>query len=324
MKIVSTLVLLMALISNYSLSQCTFTSSNGTGYEVTISLTPYEIVQLTTPSDCGSTVNYGINLFYSVNFRGKSPNGGLNTLNGILYIGNDQLSFDLPEQGGSGVTMAVLVNPCDYRDQIPQPPVQATIHIQGPGISNQVNAPCELAGSPLPVELTAFEGVQNGNGIRLNWTTASERNNDYFIIQKSTNGTDFATIDYVKGSGTTTVEQNYVFEDQEPAKGVNYYKLIQVDYDGTQEEKGVISVDYTKSDNVYFYPNPVAGTTLFVDEVADGSSLQIISMQGTLIKQMDLTSITEIQLNDVMSGTYFFRILDKNFGTVTTERIIIR
>lgn len=122
--------------------------------------------------------------------------------------------------------MAVLVNPCDYRDQIPQPPVQATIHIQGPGISNQVNAPCELAGSPLPVELTAFEGVQNGNGIRLNWTTASERNNDYFIIQKSTNGTDFATIDYVKGSGATTVEQNYVFEDQEPAKGVNYYKLI--------------------------------------------------------------------------------------------------
>lgn len=86
----------------------------------------------------------------------------------------------------------------------------------------------------------------------------------------------------------------------------------------------MISVDYTKSDNVYFYPNPVAGTALFVDEVAEGSSLQIISMQGTLIKQMDLTGSTEIQLNDVMSGTYFFRILDKNFGTVTTERIIIR
>lgn len=87
--------------------------------------------------------------------------------------------------------------------------------------------------STLPVSLTSFTGEKVINGIRLNWKTASEVNNSHFDLLRSTEGQTFSTITSVSGKGTSNQINNYSYLDNAPQAGTNYYKLKQVDKDGT-------------------------------------------------------------------------------------------
>jgi hypothetical protein len=84
---------------------------------------------------------------------------------------------------------------------------------------------------PLPVELIAFKGAATAEGVTLTWTTASEKNNDYFSIQYSKDGRNFESAGYVKGKGTTSTANNYSFTHKDATAGKMYYRLKQVDLD---------------------------------------------------------------------------------------------
>lgn len=90
--------------------------------------------------------------------------------------------------------------------------------------------------------------VVNENEVDVFWTTVSERDNDYFLVQRSSNGIDFETIGFVDGNGTTEWEMDYEFVDPAPFKGVSYYKLKQVDLDGYGEDTPVKSVHINTDD----------------------------------------------------------------------------
>ena len=95
---------------------------------------------------------------------------------------------------------------------------------------------CPVTIAILPVELLSFAAKEiSGNLIQLDWKTASETNNDYFIVEKSTDGMNFTPIGLVKGSGNSTINHNYSFLDKKN-EGIQlyYYRLQQVDYDGTR------------------------------------------------------------------------------------------
>jgi hypothetical protein len=95
----------------------------------------------------------------------------------------------------------------------------------------------------LPISLTSFAGKPVDQSILLNWTTASESNNDYFEVLKSNNGKTFRSIGTVKGSGTTTDAKSYSFVDVNPAAGTNYYQLVQYDFDGKSSSSSIIPVN---------------------------------------------------------------------------------
>lgn len=104
-----------------------------------------------------------------------------------------------------------------------------------------VNASTTWAGAvTLPVELTSFTSEKKGNGVRLNWATASEINNSHFEILRADDQLNFTKIGEVKGAGNTTSAKKYSFFDANPLRGVNYYQLKQVDYDGKSEKSNVI------------------------------------------------------------------------------------
>ena len=86
----------------------------------------------------------------------------------------------------------------------------------------------------LPVELISFNGVAENNEVRLTWETASELNNDFFDVERSQNGLNFEKIGTVKGNGNSNILNQYTFLDKDPYVGFNYYRLKQVDYDGTK------------------------------------------------------------------------------------------
>ncbi len=119
----------------------------------------------------------------------------------------------------------------------------------------------------VPVELVSFNGDANEDGITLKWETATETNNKGFDIEKSSDNKNFKKIGYIEGNGTTTLKQSYTYTDASVSsgKGKFYYRLKQIDFDGTTKYSDVVEVDYsliptefTLSQN---YPNPFNPTT---------------------------------------------------------------
>ncbi len=139
-------------------------------------------------------------------------------------------------------------------------------------------------GAVFPVELMSLTAVAKGNANIIAWQTASERNNAAFYIERSSNGTDFATIGHVKGAGTTATPQYYTFEDASPVVGVNYYRLKQVDVDNNTATSKVVSVNNDKrSGSFKFYPS-VSETFLTVDyTTTDAATFNITDMLGRIV-----------------------------------------
>jgi hypothetical protein len=110
-----------------------------------------------------------------------------------------------------------------------------------------------LGNDPLPIELVFFTVQHIEEGIRLEWLTASETNNDFFEIRRSTDLTDWDVIGTVKGAGNSSSPLMYSFIDNRPGTGYIYYQLVQYDYDGTETTEkmtytynGQTQVNHTK------------------------------------------------------------------------------
>ena len=108
-----------------------------------------------------------------------------------------------------------------------------------------------VSSSPLPVELTRFEGQQQANQIVLNWTTASETNNHYFTIERSIDGIHFdEKIAFVEGMGNSSNTVEYSCVDENPVPGHAYYRISQTDFDGVTEQFDPIVVHYGNVDQL--------------------------------------------------------------------------
>lgn|GEM_PF-835930 len=96
--------------------------------------------------------------------------------------------------------------------------------------------------TPLPIELLSFTANVVHESVRLNWATATETNNDFFTIERSTNLNDWEVLGFVDGAGTSSRPLHYSFTDYNPMAGVSYYRLKQTDYDGKFEYFGPLAI----------------------------------------------------------------------------------
>lgn len=153
-----------------------------------------------------------------------------------------------------------------------------------------------------PVELSSFNAIFEDMEVKLDWTTASELNNQGFDIERSTSAQNWAKIGYVPGFGTTTERRAYSFVDKNVSTGYYNYRLKQIDFDGTfaySDEVGV-EVDFTPSNYELFqnYPNPFNPTTTIQFQVpqAGNVSIVIFDMLGQVVK--------ELFADNVQAGNY--------------------
>ncbi len=120
----------------------------------------------------------------------------------------------------------------------------------------------------LPIELLYFKGHREKETNFLNWVTISEIDNDYFLLERSFNGIDFNALKKIEGAGTSTVTQSYAHKDPVvPLLGnpVVYYRLIQVDFDGTKYYSDIIAIDLPDEKGIptyHIYPNPTATSVM--------------------------------------------------------------
>jgi hypothetical protein len=161
----------------------------------------------------------------------------------------------------------------------------------------------------LPVELVYFKGEhQNGKNI-LTWQTASEENNDGFYIEKSANGTDWETIGFVQGSGTTTDISNYEFTDNRTDVLVKrlYYRLKQVDYDGNFEYSNILNIEYrTRNIEYRIFPNPVKDVLTI--EINTPTTIQIVNTYGQVLLEQHISNTEKLNVSHLSNGIYFVKV----------------
>ncbi|HSH65115.1 MAG TPA: T9SS type A sorting domain-containing protein, partial [Bacteroidia bacterium] len=121
--------------------------------------------------------------------------------------------------------------------------------------------------NPLPVELVSFTATPENDQVNLDWITMSELNNDYFTVEKSTDGNSFTEIARITGAGNSKLETNYHTVDSKPVKGLNYYRLKQTDFDGEFAYSTIITVNLGSNAelSINAYPNPAIYKDIYVN-----------------------------------------------------------
>jgi hypothetical protein len=136
--------------------------------------------------------------------------------------------------------------------------------------------------SVLPIELVSFSAAWSGKAPLLVWTTASEKNNAYFEVERSFNGKSFETVGHLVGAGTTTARTNYQFTDvtlSHTAAAIVYYRLRQVDVDGTATYSPVRTVKVPLTPQglqATVFPNPYEKTVAVQFNSSEAGSTMLI------------------------------------------------
>ncbi|MFL5730419.1 MAG: T9SS type A sorting domain-containing protein [Cytophagaceae bacterium] len=165
-----------------------------------------------------------------------------------------------------------------------------------------------------PVRLLTFTAMPSDGQVVLLWSTASEENNDYFAIERSADGVNFQSIGMVNGSGTSSSVKDYIYTDANPVRGISYYRLRQVDFDGGSSYSHVMSVNNSSSSeiSVNLYPNPFSNETNLYVSSGDKQklSIKIYDVTGkTVFASDDYFTNEKITLgNDLPEGLYVLKV----------------
>lgn len=172
--------------------------------------------------------------------------------------------------------------------------------------------------SELPVTLLSFTAKADGNNADLNWTTASEINNDKFIVERSMDGKNWLPIQTVPGHGTTQMRNDYATVDFGPfASNTVYYRLKQVDFNGTYAYSPVRVVKFANQSAVTMnvFPNPTNDklNLAWTGTTKEPVNIQIFNTNGMPVYQQEATNSkglvqVQLDLSSLASGNYFLRI----------------
>ena len=190
------------------------------------------------------------------------------------------------------------------------------------GRKNFISKPFVIDPNALPVSLTTFTAfVNDKNKVQLNWMTVSEKDNDYFTIERSKDGKLFNEIKQVSGAGTSNVIKKYAFIDEHPVMGISYYRLKQTDYNGitTTFKTVMVSMKTVMINSIKVYPNPFKSSFTAEFESYDEQEvlMQLLNMNGKAVhaeKVMVVQGFNSIrfELNTrIAKGTYLLRLVDK-------------
>ena len=169
----------------------------------------------------------------------------------------------------------------------------------------------------LAAELTSVKATQKGNTNLISWSTASQKDNASFIIERGANGQDFAAIATVKGSGTSASEKNYTFSDETPLS-TSYYRVKSVDYTGGEATSKVVSVQRGKTTSVKVYPSPVSEVLTVEMGSTDNATFTVVDIAGrTMLRQ---AAANQINVSALPKGLYFLTV--EADGIKTTQKFV--
>jgi len=192
-------------------------------------------------------------------------------------------------------------------------------------ITNFTNLPVTFGSlngniNPLPITLTSFTAnyAVETNSVLASWTVASQLNNKEFIVEKTLDGTNYQEVATVQGAGTTPFTESYSAVDPNPTPGLSYYRLKQIDMDGTPTvfSPVPIFIETPQSNNtINLYPNPVSSNATLNYNSTDKNKIliDIIDASGKTVRSFALANIEDGENNFTLntaglsSGIYLLR-----------------
>ena len=258
----------------------------------------------------GLGANDTVDLYYIDGCRGCTyPNGK-------TYIGTAIANASGNWSYTGGVTTSSLVT------------VTVTQHNGStlPGNTSQFSN-CSVS-LPLPVDLISFTATNTNHGIVLSWATSDEKNNDYFLVEKSTDGIHFETIGKVDGHGNSNAYLSYSYTDQSTETGIVYYRLKQVDFDTRSAYSAVASVNITSTPSVYVYPSPVSSgndVQVKINGIGEDESvtIEVIDVPGqSVLNYSGKGSVHSLSSSALAKG--FYSVVIKASGLVQTTKLVVQ
>lgn len=135
----------------------------------------------------------------------------------------------------------------------------------------------------LPVELTSFEGAAQKDGIALEWTTLSERNSDYFTLERIDYEGGTTELAKIPAQGNSNIAVDYKHVDLTPNEGINYYQLTGVDIDGSVSHQETIAVNW-KTNQIRVFPNPAQNFVTIQTGNTASKVIRLISAEGRVVR----------------------------------------
>ena len=188
----------------------------------------------------------------------------------------------------------------------------------------------------VPVELSSFNAIAQEDNVMLSWITSTETNNMGFDIERREikSNSSWQKLGFVNGNGTTTEKSSYSYIDKNPFDGKSYYRLKQIDFDGSSKIYNAVEVDfetvkeYSLSQN---YPNPFNPSTEIIYTLAKSGNitLKVYNLLGsevaTLVNGFMESGKHSAKFNakDFTSGVYFYTIKADNF-TSTRKMMLMK
>ena len=221
----------------------------------------------------------------------------------------------------TGLTIGLQYTFC-YTFTVPDP--------SGPSTCSHSNHyPYFVGAAPLPVELMFFDVENDNTVVNFHWQTSSERENDFFTIERSMDGINFESVITQKGAGNSTELIDYYGIDENPLNGTSYYRLKQTDLSGTIAYTDLETVSRSDESNSLFsiVPNPISNDQLtlkFKDESLKNLNCAIYTLSGQLIykNSISIASKTWSSQNKFESGIYFIELSDES-GNKFLERFAV-
>jgi len=276
--------------------------------------------------NCG-TLGSPVRCSYAANWS-TYPNTGMNsTLNLSTNTGTGNNGSDQTEGAeGNGFADEIAVNAGET--------YLVVVSKWSPGgngfalnwiLSNGASLDCAV---PLPIELLTFNAEPENSSVRLNWITTTEINNDYFEIERSSNGSEFIPIHKMRGGGTSTQTLEYNLTDFEPLTGTSYYRLKQVDFDGKFTYSDILPVKFAASKQLCtIQPNPATANVEVVLYISSEKVIpvRIMNAMGAIIFEKEW-SVHEginrlpIDVAQFAKGVYFVTL--ENGPEVSKLRLV--
>lgn len=287
--------------------QCQTVVSSSDGYNVHISLTP---ISLATPDNCPNGYNFNVVIDYDIYFSGTNIPSSLYTLQGYIdCTGNPDNFFPLPNSGGIGSASSATTTTTDTDCATATPESRGCDHfditIDGPGIPTQTVG-CSVA---LPAEIGYFHINKKDEKPFLQWVTYSETNNDYFEILHSTTGQAWEPVGMVKGAGNSFQPNYYSFIHPDADPGDNFYRLKQVDYDGSFVLTDIQIISLGEQRDIYVSPNPFENTITIAGNQNIGEFQVYNAIGKNVMNQAEVTVLHEnkftLNFSGLQPGIYY-------------------
>lgn len=184
--------------------------------------------------------------------------------------------------------------------------------------------------NPLPVELLEFNAIKDNENVLVYWSTASEINSNYFIIQKTEDLNNWKDVTHVDAQGISNIEVQYSDYDFSPYNSVSYYRLKQVDLDGAYTFSNIAMVNFNQNSELSYniYPNP---TSNVINVSFQEKKNYKVTLSNSIGQNINLTPISifsaekiTVNTTELAKGIYYLTISNKESLLYNLEKIIIQ